>query len=346
MLRTYAGGNLRDFIHAMCLHPAMLIYLDNASNVKSRAPGAPNTDPQDVPSNENFGRELLELFLLGERTPAGVATYTEADVIAVARAFTGHNLDDRKAYLFRADRHDNLTNMTILGVGPQQFGSTNSPIGGNVHDIITAILGKIMPGDSVPRAAQLIVEKLWAEFIGTTPTSGQVNTLAQTLVTASWELKPLYRALFKHAEFKAGATDLTRKLLKSPLELLAGFYRSLEITPYNSNQWPGWDDVVWNCSEIDQDPLCPPNVKGWLGGTTWINTKSLVSRHETFGGYGWFLYNLGDEELPQFLLTGYEQFMLAVPRYFAEPVPPSQPWEPPVARRLQVIIRDPAYHMK
>ncbi len=338
LLRTHASGNLRTFIHAMCLHPAMLRYLDNANNVKSRAPGV-TTGDFDVPSNENFGRELLELFMLGERTPAGVPTYTEADVIAVARAFTGHNLNDRSAYLFRADKHDTLA-LTILGIGPQAFGGTNSPTGGNVYDIIDAILAKVVPGDSVPRTAQLVVEKLWTEFIGTTPTSGQVNALAQTLVSNNWELKPLYKAFFKHAEFRAGATDLTRKLLKMPLELIAGFYRSLDITPTNNN----WSSTVWINSEEDQDPLSPPNVKGWLGGTTWINAKSLVSRFEHLGWYGWDLRNLGEAKLPQFLMNGYTTFMLAVPRVFAEPT--IQSWEPPLARRLQVVIQDPAYHMK
>jgi uncharacterized protein (DUF1800 family) len=338
LLRTHASGNLRDFIHAMCLHPAMLLYLDNANNVKSRAPGV-TSGPYDVPSNENFGRELLELFMLGERTPAGVTTYTESDVLAVARAFTGHNLDDRKAYLFKADKHDTLA-LTILGIGPQSFGGTNSPAGGDVHDIIDAVLAKIMPGDSVPRTAQLVVEKLWAEFIGTVPTSGQVNGLAQTLVSNGWELQPLYKALFKHAEFKAGATNLTRKLLKMPLELIAGFYRSLDIAPNGGD----WSSTVWISGEEDQDPLAPPIVKGWLGGTTWINAKSLISRFEHFGWFGWDLRNLGDAKLPQFLMDGYAQFMLAVPRVFPEPT--IQPWEPPLARRLQVIIRDPAYHMK
>lgn len=335
LLRTHASGNLRSFIHAMCLHPAMLLYLDNASNVKSRAPGAPNTDPQDVPSNENFGRELLELFMLGERTPAGVATYTEADVLAVARAFTGHNTDARKAYLYRNEHHDQLP-LSFLGVSPQAFGGT----AGNVYDIIDVILDLILPSNTVPRTAQLVVEKLWAEFIGTTPTSGQVNALAQILVDANWELKPLYKAFFKHNDFKLGATDATRKLLKMPLELVAGFYRSLEIGPDDNN----WGSQVWIHSEQDQDPLAPPIVKGWLGGTTWINAKSLVSRYEHFGWFGWYLRELGDAKLPQFLLQGAAEFMLAVPRIFPEPV--IQTWEPPLARRLQLLVRDPAYHMK
>lgn len=339
LLRTHASGNLRTFIHAMCLHPAMLLYLDNASNVKSRAPGAPNTDPLDVPSNENFGRELLELFMLGERTPAGVATYTEEDVIAVARAFTGHNTDARKAYLYRNEHHDQLP-LSFLGAGPQQFGGT----AGNVYDIIAVILDLILPSNTVPRTAQLVVEKLWAEFIGTTPTTNQVNTLAQILVDNNWELKPLYKALFGHSgfggpnDFKTSATDVTRKLLKMPLELVAGFYRSLEIRPDN------WGSLVWIHSEQDQDPLAPPIVKGWLGGTTWINAKSLVSRFEHFGWFGWHLYEMGDAALPQFLRNGYEDFMLAVPRVIDEPT--IENWAPPLARRLQFLVRDPAYHMK
>jgi len=169
--------------------------------------------------------------------------------------------------------------------------------------------------------------------------ANKVNELA-TDFAVTWELKPLYKAFFRIAQFRNGATDLTRKLLKMPLELIAGFYRSLEITPNDNN----WSSTVWIHSEEDQDPLSPPIVKGWLGGTTWINAKSLVSRFEHLGWYGWDLRNLGDAKLPRFLLDGATDFMLAVPRIFAEPM--IQQGEPPLARRLQIIIRDPAYHMK
>lgn len=347
LLRTYASGKLDDFLHAMCLHPAMLIYLDNASNVKSRAPGV-TSGPYDVPSNENFGRELLELFMLGERTPSWSITpntppYSEADVVAVARAFTGHNLDDRKAYLFKADKHDTLP-LTILGVGPQAFGGTNSPTGGNVHDIIDTILAKVMAGNPVPRTAQLIVEKLWAEFIGTTPTSGQINGLAQVLIDHDWDLPWLYKALFKHTEFKAGATDLSRKLLKMPLELNAGFYRSLGISPMNDGK-VNWSVPIWAGSDADQDPLAPPNVKGWLGGTTWINAKTLVSRFNSLVNFGWPLGELHEQgKLPQFIEGDLERFMLAsgvtrTNNYM-------YPWGANLPRYIQSLIRDPAYHMK
>lgn len=330
-LRQHAGGNLRTFAHDMCLHPAMLIYLDNRSNVKAAPPGSPNGTPKTLPSNENFGRELLELFLLGEGK-----VYVEADVIQVARAFTGHNLDSFKKYLFRADKHDTSTDMVILGHSGAQYGGNP----GNVYDIIDLILeARVNPGDP-PRTAQLIVEKLWAEFIGTTPTSGQVNDLANVLYGTPgnrWELKPLYKALFKHSEFLVNTP--ARKMLKTPIELICGFYRSLGLTPKDSH----WDWKVYDAGGEDQDPLAPPNVKGWLGGMTWINAKTLLERFGHMTNYGW---ELKDSLLPISLKEGYEDVLLNTPR--VTDVIPVPFWETtnPLSWMIRDLIKDPAYNVK
>ena len=327
LLRTHASGNLRDFVQAMALHPAMLLYLDNASNVKMRPPGV-TTGPLTSPSNENFGRELLELFTIGEGHG-----YNDYDVIQMARAFTGHNLDDRKAYLFNPTKHDDSTDITILG-------STGAFTGPQALDRIFSF---VETGDSVPRIARLIVEKLWSEFIGSDPTAsgnvGTVTTLAQHFAV-DFELKPLYKEFFKRAEFRAGATDASLKLLKTPLEHIAGFYRSLRLTPRDGH----WDWRVYEAGSEDQDPLAPPNVKGWLGGTSWINAKTLLERFGHDTNYGWDLNSLTDANLPTTLMDGYESFFLAVPRIFAAPTLHS--WEQPFATLMRALLRDPAYQMK
>jgi uncharacterized protein (DUF1800 family) len=333
-LRLNVSGNLRTFIHDMCLHPAMLIYLDNRSNVKAAPPGSPSGTAKTLPSNENFGRELLELFLLGEGK-----VYIEADVIQVARAFTGHNLDSAKKYLFRADKHDTSTDMVFLfnqGYPAGQFGGT----AGDVYDIVDRILDARVTPSEPPRTAQLIVEKLWAEFIGTTPSSTQINELATVLYGdpgSRWELKPLYKALFNHAEFKINTA--ARKMLKSPLDLICGFYRSLGLTPKDGH----WDWKVYDSGGEDQDPLAAPNVKGWLGGTTWINAKTLLERFGHMTNYGW---ELKDSLLPISLMDGYAEILLNTPRVTDVLAVPGWETTNPFSWMVRDLIKDPAYNIK
>jgi uncharacterized protein (DUF1800 family) len=338
LLRTHASGNFRAFVHAMALHPAMLIYLDNAGNTKVRPPGALSSAPANLPSNENFGRELLELFTLGEGR-----VYTEEDVIQVARAFTGHNLSDRKAYLWKPGSHDTSTDMVILGSPAGQYD------GPQAIDLI--LEKKENAADTVPRAASFVVEKLWAEFIGTTPSVAQVKALAEILcppgsvnpadpaaASARWNLKPLYRALLEHSAFIAGASDPALKMLKMPLELIGGFYRSLRLTPDGGH----WDWKVYDSGSEDQDPLAPPNVKGWLGGSNWINAKTLLDRFLHMTKYGW---EVQDVELPANLEQGHELLLLATTRIFPAAVPPS--WDTnPFSTKLRTLIKDPAYQIK
>jgi uncharacterized protein (DUF1800 family) len=333
-LRKNVGGNLRTFIHDMCLHPAMMIYLDNRSNKKVAPPGSPTGTAKTLPSNENFGRELLELFLIGEGKG-----YVEADVIAVARAFTGHNLTSTLQYEFYLDRHD-TADLVILGSTPGPFGGTK----GDVYDVVDRIITTGQSNGS-PRTAKLIVEKLWAEFIGTDPAANTaaVEQLAATLYGPDdahrWELKPLYKALLRRNEFKAGITDMSQKLLKTPLELICGFYRSLGLTPKDGH----WDWKVYDSGGEDQDPLAPPNVKGWLGGITWINAKTLLERFGHMTNYGW---ELSDSLLPLSVKDGYTDVLLNIPRVLTpEPVPS---WETtnPFSWMLRDLVKDPAYNIK
>ena len=331
-LRANVSGNLRTFAHDMCLHPAMMLYLDNRGNVAVAAPGT--TTPKNLPSNENFGRELLELFLLGE------GNYTETDVLNVARAFTGHNLDSTKAYVFNATKHDVSTDMVILGSAAANFGG----LSGNVYGIIDRIISHVAPGDSVPRTARFVVEKLWTEFIGTPISSNTANitALATTLYAgggaSAWELKPLYKALFNHAEFMNSSTS--RKMLKMPLELICGFYRSLGLRPGSER----WDYRVYDSGGQDQDPLAPPIVKGWLGGTTWINAKSLLERFENLTNYGW---ELTDANLPLNLQDSYVEVLLNTTRVFPGPTLPLPSWEKnPFSTLLRSLVKDPAYNIK
>lgn len=321
-LRDNCTGNFKTMVKAMSKMPAMVIYLNGDTNKV----GNPN---------ENFGRELMELFTLGEGQ-----VYTEQDVVEVARAFTGYDLDEanERAWINVPTDHDNGSKV-ILG----QTGTWN---GDQAIDIILEA-GKV---GGIPRAARFVVEKLWLEFIGTTPPAARVTYFANILYASggagAWDLKPLLKAFFKSTT----ATDFTDPanigiMLKNPIELVCGFHRSFGIT-ISASEWEG---RAWRTGEEDQNVLCPPNVKGWLGGTTWINAKSLLARYLHLSWSQWEI----DDPTPRVSLAlraGHVDWLLAKAsdRTFPASGFPgwmTDPWQQ-FFQLLREIIQDPAYEMK
>ncbi len=246
LFRRYALGNYRTLLLEVCADPAMLLYLNNAQNVRT----APN---------ENFARELLELFTLGP------GHYSEADIKETARAFTGWGVDRRTGtFRFRPRLHDDGVK-TVLGVR----GRLN---GGDVVDIIL----------SRPRAAEHLVERLWRFFASDDPPRAVVRRLAAGFRRGRYELKPLLRAMFRSDAFYAESVLHAR--VKSPVELLVGSMRALEIPPVDT------DAFVLGLRLMGQDLFQPPTVKGWDGGMDWINTATLFNRYNVtarlIGGTG------------------------------------------------------------
>jgi hypothetical protein len=237
--REHAVGNYRALLLAVATDPAMTLYLNNAQNVK----GHPN---------ENFARELMELFTLG------VGHYTERDVVEAARAFTGWGIDRQSGeFLFRRGQHDDGVK-TVLGV-------TGRLNGGDVIDIIL----------KRPQAAEYLVRRLWRFFAGETPPPPVVRQLAATFRHNKYEIKPLLRALFLHDAFYAD--DVMASRVKSPVELLVGLMRELEIPAEDL------DAMVYGLRLMGQDLFQPPNVKGWDGGAAWINTATMYHRYNVAG---------------------------------------------------------------
>jgi len=167
LFHRYALGNFRHLLHDVARDPAMVIYLDNVTNRKGKP-------------NENFARELLELFTLGE------GNYSEKDVKAAAQAFTGWsvNQNDRQ-FQVRRRWHDNAE---------KQFLGEQGRLDGD--DVIAIILKQ-------KRVAELITEKLWREFISSVPDKGQVKRLATLFRTQNYEVRPLLEALILTPEFWA-----------------------------------------------------------------------------------------------------------------------------------------------
>ena len=234
MLRNYAVGNFGAMLREVSKDPAMLIYLDGAQNRK----GAPN---------ENFAREVMELFTLGE------GNYSEQDIKEVARAFTGWSIDaDAGEFRFRRPAHDDASK-TVFGVEGRFNGD----------DIVTLLLQQ-------PATGVFIVSKLWREFVSPEPDAALVARLAATWRAANYEMKPLLRAIFLSDAFWSPGNRGV--LVKSPVDLVVGSLRQFRFAVED----PAPFAVILR--QLGQDLFNPPNVKGWPVGDAWLNTTTLLAR--------------------------------------------------------------------
>ncbi len=237
LFRRHALGNFAELLRRMAKGPAMLIYLDGRTNRKGRA-------------NENFAREILELFTLGEGRG-----YAEDDIVEAARAFTGWTVDPVSgAFVFNRNLHDD---------GTKSFLGRRGPFTGD--DIIDILLAR-------PRVAEFITEALWREFVSAVPDPEQVRRLAAVFRASGYELRPLMKGLLMTPQFRAATNRGT--MIKSPVDLVIGTMRVLGnpgIEPRNVTSFH---------RRLGQDLFQPPNVKGWPGGEAWVTTNTLPLRHQ------------------------------------------------------------------
>jgi uncharacterized protein (DUF1800 family) len=236
LFRASAFGNFATLLKSVARDPAMLLYLDGVRNV-ARQP------------NENFARELLELFTLGE------GHYTESDIKAAARAFTGWGIDrETGRFVDRAGLHDD---------GEKTFLGQTGRFGG---DEIVAILLKH------PRTAETIVEKMWREFVSLTPDPAAVKRFAAPFRDSGYEVKPLLRALLLLPALRDPANR--GALIKSPVDLIVGTVRVLGLPVPEKTQ------LARMMQGLGQSLFNPPNVKGWAGGESWITAYTLLQRQQ------------------------------------------------------------------
>lgn len=232
LLRSQAVGSFEALVQGISRDPAMLIYLDSATNKK--------THP-----NENFAREVMELFCLG------LGNYTEKDIQELARCFTGWEIQ-RKAFKFNKYQHD-FGPKTVLG----QRGEFDGDAAGRV------ILAQ-------PAAPQFICQKLVRYFVTDDDVAPEmIAPLAEQFRASDLRLAPVIETLFTSRFFYSEAA-IARKI-RSPVELGIGLLRALEVT--SSTQ-----KLAVELGELGQKLFYPPNVKGWDGGTAWINSATLLGR--------------------------------------------------------------------
>ena len=236
LFRQYGLGNYRSMLKGIIRDPAMILYLDGQKNKK------------DHP-NENFARELLELFTLGE------GHYTEQDIKEVARAFTGWSVNRKTGeFQFRRRQHD---------WGEKEFLGKKGFLNGD--DIINIIL-------SNSASSQWITKKLWLEFISDTPDPEKIKLWASEFEQSDFEIKPLLRRILNSDDF--WAEENRGQMIKSPVELLVGLLRFFGIKKMNTQL------LAHATKSLGQTLFNPPNVKGWVGGISWITSATLIKRQQ------------------------------------------------------------------
>jgi uncharacterized protein (DUF1800 family) len=300
-LRKNAFGNFGQMIHDIARDPAMLLYLDGYVSTK------------DEP-NENFARELLELFTIG------IGNYSENDMREAARAFTGWGIDDRSGkFVFRATDHDN---------GVKTFQGKRGNFKG--EDIINILLQH-------PRTAERIAEKMWYEFISISrPDMHVIKQWAQAFRGSNYDISTLIRSVFNSDVF--WAKHHRGALIKSPIQLTLGTLRAL---PYS----PAHIDLAHNLNIMGQGVFAHPSVKGWPGGKKWISTQSLLRRNSMMNNLT--AGNLNEKKnrggiaskMPDASPELLRQWLLATPPLQAPPTTSGK------QRLARAFVLDPAYQV-
>lgn len=301
LLRREALGNFALLLHGVAKDPAMLVWLDNARS-RREAP------------NENFAREVMELFTLGE------GHYTERDVKEAARAFTGWSVEPQTGeFRYRPFFHD-AGGKTVLG--------RSGPLDGD--DVLDILLAQ-------PATAELIASELWREFVSPTPDAAQVERWARIFRDAHYEIRPLLRAILMSDAFWAPANRGT--LVKSPVELVVGTLRTFDVRPANLRP------VAFACAALGENLFAPPNVKGWPGGDAWIDSSTLLRRRQIVDrivadGMASFVTPAGSERAAGGDAARMQALLLATP--------PANPVSSQLSPRQRVLayVTDPAFQLK
>jgi hypothetical protein len=244
-LRRGALGDFRDLVLAVSRDPAMIVWLDNQENRK----GSPN---------ENYARELMELFTLGE------GNYTERDVQEAARAFTGWHQEDGR-FVFRREAHD-FGRKTILGMSGNFDGA----------DVVDIVLQQ-------PQAKRFLAAKLLTYFVAPDPAEELIAEAAQALADCNLEMRWFVRTLLMSKAFYAPESLYSK--IKSPVEFAVGALRDLDAVA------PG-QELAELMAPMGQELFAPPSVKGWDGERDWISSNAWLAR----GRFAEFLSHAPDGE--------------------------------------------------
>jgi hypothetical protein len=242
LLRKHALGKFRPFLLEMSKDPAMVLWLDGNNNIKDKP-------------NENYAREIMELFSLG------VGNYTEKDIREAARAFTGWHTDGEK-FTFKPELHDDGAK-TVMGKRGKLDGG----------DIVEILLDQ-------PAAARFLVRKLYRFFVSEfeQPSDAFLKPLSDAFRKSDYDIAGLMKSMLLSRHFYS--EHAYRKRIKCPVEFVIGCVRATG-TGWVPERGIGVKPrgMVSRLELLGQHLFAPPNVKGWEGGKAWLNTATVIARH-------------------------------------------------------------------
>ena len=260
-LRAQALGNFGDLLHAIAKDPGMLLFLNNQQNKKAHP-------------NENFARELLELFTVGR------GNYSEEDVKEAARAFTGWSTLANGSFFFRRRQHD---------YGKKSFLGRRGNFTG--EDIINILLEE-------KETAHHITRKLYRFLVNPSENPEQIAQWAHIFYESNYDIKTLLKAILESEHFYDSANIGIR--IKTPIEYLAGIFRLLHCEQFDSN------GILILQKILGQTLFFPPNVAGWPEDKAWIDGSTLMTRLQ----FPFLLLNAGElPNLPKDSFAGNEEFL-------------------------------------
>ena len=233
IIRTNALGSFAEMLKAVSKSPAMLQFLNNQQNRKQHP-------------NENFAREVMELFTMGR------GNYTENDVKEAARAFTGWGFNAKGEFMFRKNQHDE-GNKTFLG-RTDNF---------NGDDILNILLEN-------KQTANYISKKIYRYFVNENIDEKNKAWLSNRFYSSNYDISKLLEDMYT-SDWFYGEKNIGTKI-KSPIELLAGIRRLLPMQMENDQS-----QLLFQRA-LGQVLFYPPNVAGWPGGKNWIDSSSLMLR--------------------------------------------------------------------
>ncbi|MGA0845688.1 MAG: DUF1800 domain-containing protein [Luteolibacter sp.] len=239
LFRQHAFGNFKQLVGAVVRDPAMMLYLDTQNSNKTKP-------------NENFAREVMELFTLG------VGNYSEQDVAEAARAFTGYRFDRVSGEVRHIPRQWDNGEKTLWG----ESGKFNA------DDVVNMIFKQAA-------AATLVTRKIWEYFVYENAPDSGIAALAKLLRDSNYEIRTLLQEVFLSREFYS--EKAMRSQIKSPVQFLVTMVKQLEIDE------PPARFIRDAQEQLGQQLFMPPNVAGWDWGKAWINTNTLLTRYNLAG---------------------------------------------------------------
>jgi uncharacterized protein (DUF1800 family) len=261
--RLHGLGSFKTLVHQVTRDAAMLEFLDGRLNSKNNR-------------NENYARELMELFVLGVFDLNGAENYTQTDVEQLTRCCTGFQIDFNKDLgIFNANRFDNTNKTLFAGKGHQATGNIGFedangvllPPERNVVDILFAH----RDSDGELTMPRFLAKKLWEYFAYPSPPAALIDEIAAPFIASGFVIKDLLRAIFLHDDFYSPQAKTSS--VKNPVEYALSAMRATKAST-NYQQLPSYLEAM------GMELLNPPSVNGWSQGLSWLSTGQFLNRFD------------------------------------------------------------------